>query len=168
MPDAPLILTLTLDAGNQQFFNTLRRRHFPPERNYLDAHLTLFHHLPYNEPQIIDDIKIAVNTCNALLLKVTEIKSIGNGVAYKLECTKLQQLHKHLQLKWEQWLIPQDRQKLWPHITVQNKVDAAQAMLLKAELEQTFKPFEATGVGLSLFEYQGGPWKYINHFPFTG
>lgn len=168
MPDAPLILTLSLDADSQQFFNTLRNRHFPPERNYLDAHLTLFHHLPANEPQIINDIKLAVNTYSTLLLQVTEIKSIGNGVAYKIECTKLQQLHKHLQQQWEQWLIPQDRQKLWPHITVQNKVDPAQAMLLKAELEQTFKTFEVNGTGLSLFEYEGGPWKFISHFQFNG
>ena len=43
---APLILTLTLDEATQAYFNDLRRQHFPPNINYLAAHLTLFHHLP--------------------------------------------------------------------------------------------------------------------------
>jgi hypothetical protein len=168
MPDAPLILTLKLDTQTQQYFDDLRRQHFPPERNYLDAHLTLFHHLPAHELQLITDIEIAAQTYPKLQLGVTEIKSIGNGVAFKIECPKLLQLHLYLQKQWVQWLIPQDRQKLWPHVTVQNKVDPAQAMLLKSRLEQNFKPFEATGNGLSLFEYRGGPWKFIRNFEFRG
>src|SRR3954470_17575585 len=100
MPDAPVILTLSLDDNSQQFFNKMRHQYFPPERNYLDAHLTLFHHLPANEPQIMIDIKLAAKTYTTLPLQVTEIKSIGNGVAYKIECAQLQQLHRYLQQQW--------------------------------------------------------------------
>lgn len=167
MPDVPLILTLTLDANSQHYFNTLRQQYFPPERNYLDAHLTLFHHLPANEPQIIEDIALAFQTYAAMQLNVTEIKSIGNGVAYKIECAKLLQLHHYLQQQWAKWLIPQDRQKLWPHITIQNKVEANRAKSLKEELEQSFEPFTATGTALSLFEYMGGPWNFIRNFEFA-
>jgi 2'-5' RNA ligase len=168
MPNAPLILTLTLDADSQHFFNTLRQQHFPPERNYLDAHLTLFHHLPANEHQMIEDITLASQNYTAMQLHVNEIKSIGNGVAYKIECDRLLQLHQYLQQQWAKWLIPQDRQKLWPHITIQNKVEANQAKTLKEELEQSFEPFTATGIGLSLYEYLGGPWNFIQKFDFTG
>ena len=42
----PLILTLKPDEQAQQFFNALRKAHFPAHANYLDAHLTLFHLLP--------------------------------------------------------------------------------------------------------------------------
>jgi hypothetical protein len=42
----PLILTLKMDERSQERFDRLRERHFPPERNYLNAHLTLFHKLP--------------------------------------------------------------------------------------------------------------------------
>lgn len=42
----PLILTLWLDDDAARHFNELRQRYFPRERNYLDAHLTLFHALP--------------------------------------------------------------------------------------------------------------------------
>ena len=168
MADVPLILTLTLDADNQQFFNKLRQKHFPSERNYLDAHLTLFHHLPANEAQLIEDIISATKFFASMNLQVTELKSIGNGVAYKMECDYLMQLHKRLQQQWDKWLIPQDRQKLWPHITIQNKVEPKLAKSLKEKLEESFEPFTATGTGLSLFEYMGGPWNFVKSFAFTG
>ena len=44
--DRPLILTLRLDPESQARFDALRRAHFPPERNLLGAHVTLFHALP--------------------------------------------------------------------------------------------------------------------------
>lgn len=43
---APLIVTLGLDADAAAFFDALRRAHFPTERSFLPAHLTLFHRLP--------------------------------------------------------------------------------------------------------------------------
>lgn len=43
---APLILTLAMDERSQERFDRLRETHFPPERNHLSAHLTLFHRLP--------------------------------------------------------------------------------------------------------------------------
>ena len=42
----PLILTLMLDAGTQAWLEALRRAHFPPGRNLVPAHVTLFHALP--------------------------------------------------------------------------------------------------------------------------
>ena len=45
MPE-PLIVTLLLEEAAQQRFDRLREQHFPPERNHLAAHVTLFHALP--------------------------------------------------------------------------------------------------------------------------
>ena len=42
----PLILTLALDGATFAPLDALRRPHFPPERNLVPAHLTLFHALP--------------------------------------------------------------------------------------------------------------------------
>ncbi|WP_158827933.1 2'-5' RNA ligase family protein [Mucilaginibacter lacusdianchii] len=168
MPDAPLILTLALDEQSQTYFNHLRKLHFPRERNYLDAHLTLFHHLPANEPQVIQDIEAASKQFSMKVLQVINVVSIGNGVAFKIEDPSLLTLHRSLQQQWQDWLIPQDQHKLWPHITVQNKVTPDKARQLKNEFEQNFMPFTATGTGLSLWEYQGGPWRFIEFYPFTG
>ena len=39
------ILTAELDPDSFEWLDGLRRQHFPPERNLLSAHLTLFHRL---------------------------------------------------------------------------------------------------------------------------
>ena len=43
---APFILTLTLDPQAQARFDALRARHFPADRLFVGAHVTLFHALP--------------------------------------------------------------------------------------------------------------------------
>ena len=54
MPEpAPLILSAVLDARVQRRLDALRRAHFPPDRNHLDAHVTLFHHLPGAEEDAV-------------------------------------------------------------------------------------------------------------------
>ncbi|MBB3969122.1 2'-5' RNA ligase family protein [Mucilaginibacter phyllosphaerae] len=164
----PLLLTLNIDTDAQQFFNDLRKQYFPADRNFLDAHLMLFHQLPPHEPKIMEDIETIVQKHQNISLQVSGLSSIGNGVAYKIESGPLQQLHKQLQVLWAQWLIPQDKNKLWPHITIQNKVkpDAAKALL--NHLSAGFIPFAMQGTGLSLWEYQGGPWQFVQEFNFTG
>ena len=155
--DYPLILTLDLNESAQIFFNDLRNLHFPAERNHLKAHLTLFHHLPAYEKSILTDIKDITFNQPRLFLEVKSVVSIGNGVAYRILCDELMHLHVYLQQKWQQWLIPQDKQKLWPHITVQNKVDPQKAKHLQQQLNTDFKPFVIYGTGLTLWEYRGGP-----------
>lgn len=166
MTTNPLILTLQLDGISFNFFNMQRQRYFPPERNFLAAHVTLFHHLPPGEAQIKNNLLQLASTQQELQLQVTGVRFLGNGVAYTLESAALQQLHKQLQIRWAPWLIPQDKQTLRPHVTVQNKVAAPVAKSLHAELSKNFVPFEAVGKGLQLWEYLGGPWKAVAVFLF--
>jgi 2'-5' RNA ligase len=162
----PFLLTLTLDSQAQSFFNELRRQHFPAERNFLDAHLMLFHNLPADQNQILADINAIASQTKSFTLLVSAVASIGNGVAYKTESPQLQAIHLNLQKQWQQWLIPQDKNKLWPHITIQNKVKPETAKDLLAELNVDFKPFNITAIGFDVWEYLGGPWKYQQHFRF--
>ena len=161
-----LISTLLIDTETQGFFNNLRKQYFPAERNYLDAHLTLFHNLPGSEQAIIESIDTVCNNYNVFDMQVSKIVSIGNGVAYKIESPELKQLHKYLQQQFTQWLIPQDKQTLWPHITIQNKTDALIANQLINELNSGFIPFKVNALGFSLWEYKGGPWEFISEFRF--
>ncbi len=168
-PDsAPLILTLTLDADSQAFFDEQRRRYFPPKINYLSAHLTLFHALPSAEyPAIAADLVAAAATqLGPLSLEVTGVKFMGRGVMYALDNSPLATLHQRLQQQWQPWLTPQDKQKLRPHITAQNKVDPAVARALHEELAAGFQPFTALGTGLALWAYRGGPWELREQFAF--
>nr|WKN39673.1 2'-5' RNA ligase family protein [Tunicatimonas sp. TK19036] len=166
--EAPLIVTLELEKNQQQYFNQLRQTYFPEERNYLDAHLTLFHHLPGREIEAVSDTINQMSQQQPVLeLSVTEVKSIGRGVAFVIKNPALLDLHKHLQKQWHGWLTPQDQQKLWPHITVQNKVSAGEAKATFAQLAEDFEPFAVSGVGLQLWKYQGGPWEFVRAFSFS-
>lgn len=78
----PLIVTLTLDTAAQAFFNRLRHQYFPPERNFLQAHLTLFHHLPPNEKSIVATLENISAHQLPLQLSTVKVVSIGRGVAY--------------------------------------------------------------------------------------
>ncbi|MDB5196353.1 MAG: hypothetical protein JWP88_724 [Flaviaesturariibacter sp.] len=160
----PLILTLSLDAVAAGFFDNLRQKHFPPERNHLKAHLTLFHHLPATEALIYETLEKWSRIQAPFLLQVISVVSIGKGVAYKIDCPPLVAFHKRLQQVWKTWLIPQDQQKLWPHITVQNKVSPQLAKTTLEQLQQDFVPFTAQGQQLRLWSYEGGPWRFLQHF----
>lgn len=162
----PLILTLSIEKEAFLFFNALRKKHFPAALNFIDAHLTLFHALP-DENKITDTVQDVSNQQMTFELNITDVVSIGKGAAYKIKSNELMQLHKALQNKWQHVLSPQDRQKLWPHITVQNKVPVQQAKQLLDELKNSFTPFSTPATGLQLWEYLNGPWKLVKYFAFN-
>ncbi|WP_046246231.1 2'-5' RNA ligase family protein [Hymenobacter terrenus] len=165
--DAPLILTLTLDDAAHDYFNALRRQHFPPKINYLAAHLTLFHHLPGTElAAVCEQLQTCCQTQCELPLRVTGLRSLGRGVAFTLENDELRNLHRQLQTAFAPHLKPQDQQKLQPHVTIQNKVDPAVAHQLLGQLQSDFGPFGAVGTGLHLWAYRNGPWESVAEFPF--
>lgn len=161
----PFILTLTIDKEAFLFFNTLRQENFPASRNFINAHITLFHALPNNK-SIVSDVKDVCYRQKPFILTVKEPASIGKGVAFKIESNELLQLHKSLQIRWQDFLTQQDRQKLWPHITVQNKVAVQKAQELLNKLKDTFTPMLVPATGLQLWEYLNGPWKLVEDFPF--
>ena len=159
-PD-PLVVTLLLDQATQTRFDDLRRRHFPPERNHLAAHVTVFHALPgEREDAVLDDVA-ELAPAAPLPLRVTRVRSLGRGVAYDLEGGEVAALRARLAERWAPWLTPQDRQRWRPHVTVQNKVDAAVARDLHARLEREFVPVGAEATGLAVWRYRGGPWEPV-------
>lgn len=162
----PLILTtLRLDKHDFNYFNSLRQKYFPAERNFIDAHLTLFHALA-NELTVTNTVKEICGHQSSFVITVKALVSIGNGVAFTIESQELMQLHKSLQNKWLEFLSNQDKQKLWPHITIQNKVPVNEAKCVLNELQKNFKPFFLPAKGLQLWEYLNGPWRFVDEFLF--
>ncbi len=165
---APLILTLAMDERSFAFFDEQRRRYFPPERNFIPAHLTLFHRLPGDQTEAVRlklEQRSAEQSC--FPLDVTGLRSLGRGVAYTLHAPELAALRESLAQHWLQWLTPQDRQKHQPHVTIQNNVDAEKARRLLVELQAGFNPRQVRAQGLDLWRYLGGPWELIRHYPFA-
>lgn len=53
----PLILALKLEQPAFERLDALRRAYFPPERNVIPAHLTLFHALPGDQEAAIRETR---------------------------------------------------------------------------------------------------------------
>jgi 2'-5' RNA ligase len=162
----PLIVTADLDPGAMAFLDGLRRAHFPPERNHLAAHVTLFHALPGEREDAVAADLAAAAARPAFDVAVTGVRLLGRGVAYTLESAELAALRDRLAGAWAPWLTPQDRQRHAPHVTVQNKVEPAVARALHARLQAAFTPERVPATGLGLWRYLGGPWERVAGYPF--
>lgn len=164
----PIILTLKLDQVAFEQTNALRQRYFPPERNFLPAHVTLFHALPGEQEIAISQFlqTICAQTPKVALCLST-LRFLGRGVAIEIDSPRLVQLRQTLAKSWSQWLTAQDQQGYRPHITIQNKVTSTEARQLYEELKAGWQPSSGYGEGLLLWYYKGGPWELVNEFPFT-
>lgn len=163
----PLIVTAALDDAAFARFEDLRQTHFPPLRNLVPAHLTLFHALPGDEAALIRERLSEV--CRGQMpirVEVQRPRSLGRGVAYWLDAPELQRLRQTLKTEFSPWLTPQDSAPYRPHITVQNKVEPADARSLLESLDAAFKPFDIRVEGLLLWRYLGGPWERLGRFDF--
>ena len=101
-------------------------------------------------------------------LSATGWKPLGRGTALAFSSPELVALRQELAREWWDDLTNQDRAKIAPHVTVQNKVASDAANALLHELRATFVPFEAQAEGLLLWRYLGGPWELARRFAFAG
>lgn len=169
MTAAPLILSLALDDALFAAADGLRRAHFPPERNHLPAHVTLFHHLPGDRlDAVAADLAAACGSMAVPEATLAKVRFLGKGVAIDLACPPVVELRNALAKRWDADLTPQDRQRYAPHMTVQNKADPAAARRLFHDLQATWSPLTGRATGLLLWHYRGGPWEPAGSFPFAG
>ena len=163
----PLVLTLQLDQAAQERFDALRRAHFPPERNHLQAHVTLFHALPgAYEAEVRADVERSAER-PVYDVDVVRVRSLGRGVAYDLRSTELAAQRGALARRWQPWLTPQDARPHAAHVTVQNRVTPERARALLRELEASFVPEAVRATGLALWRYLGGPWEPLATYRFS-
>ncbi len=163
-----LIVTLLLEEAAQARFDRLRAEHFPVERNHLAAHVTLFHALPGGQRPAVDAALARAAARPPFDVEVSGLQLLGRGVAYRLRSGELSALHAGLTAEFDPWLTRQDRQRLSPHVTVQNKVEPAVARELRDRLAAGFTPHAVPARGLGLWRYLGGPWEPLAQHPFTG
>jgi 2'-5' RNA ligase len=162
------VVTLEVDDLAQARFDRERAELFAPGRTQVGAHITLFHALPGDsEPAVAAALVAAVAGRGPFPVEVSELMSLGRGVAYRLRSAELQSLHRSLQVLWHAQLSPQDRQGYRPHVTVQNKVSPEVARRTLAQLRERFEPFSITARALRLWRYDGGPWTFRDRFPFS-
>lgn len=165
----PLILTLALHDEDQARFDRLRQLHFPPERNFIPAHVTLFHHLPGEEMATVQaELEGRAAAQAPFGVAVTGLRFLGRGVAYELQSPELSAFRRALAGRWAQWLTAQDQQGFRPHVTIQNKATPEAARALRDAMQAGFAPFSVRATGVLLWRYLGGPWQEASRHPFAG
>lgn len=164
-----LIVVAELAGPDFAFLDAQRRAHFPPERNLLPAHLTLFHALP---PSTQTELRSVLAMLAAQQppprARLGGLMSLGRGVAYRVDSEELQQLRADIADHFHGALTAQDAQGWRPHVTIQNKVDPAVARALLTDLTASFSPRPLGITGLALHRYAGGPWEFLCRYPFRG
>lgn len=165
---APIIVSALFGKADFQWFDAQRRAHFPPERNILPAHLTLFHHLPPSiEPELLQRLREACGAA-APAARAKRLISLGGGVAYAIESPALAQIREDLADTFSPLLVPQDAAGWRPHVTIQNKVAPQEAKALLEAIEAGFRPRGVEIAGLAAYYYRGGPWEPIDAYRFSG
>lgn len=166
--EAPIIVSALFGDADFAFLNGLRKEYFPPERNVIDAHLTLFHHLP---PSIAGELKHRLNAetrgVSRPKARLSGVMSLGRGVAFRIESPELAAIRDGLADAFSGLLTPQDQQGWRPHVTVQNKVDPAEAKRLLKKLSDGFVPRPVEVSGIACWYYRGGPWELISRHMFA-
>jgi hypothetical protein len=154
--------------GDNGWLQALRRAHYPPERNRVPAHLTLFHHLP---PGVQGELGRRLSEYAATpppAAAIAGIIDLGGGTALRVESEGLEDIRYDLALALQGLLTPQDRAPWRPHVTVQNKVEPREAKALQARLRAGFERRPLTIKGLALWRYLDGPWEPVRSWTFRG
>ncbi len=165
----PIIVTAALPPAIFGPADTLRRAHFPPERNVLSAHLTLFHALP---PSIEGELRALIADLAAHhappRARLAGIVSLGRGTAIAVESDALMELREIIADRFDGCLTAQDQNRPRFHITIQNKVSPHDARALQAQLTPDFQPKDFAIPALEAHYYRGGPWEEAGRWPLRG
>lgn len=166
MVTGPIIVSALFGDADFKRLDAERRAYFPPDRNQLQAHLTLFHHLP---PSIQDELlgRLKEETRSPVPKAILSgVMLLGYGVAYRVDSPALEEARDNLAEAFRGMLTPQDQARWRPHVTIQNKAKPSVAKALHASLSQTFAPQPLAIAGLAAYHYRGGPWEPIAAYRF--
>jgi len=131
-----LIITAELAPGDFSWIEGLRRAHYPPDRNRVPAHLTMFHALPPSSEEEVRTRLARIVRRAPPHAQIAGVMDFGGGVAFRVVSSDLDQIRDELADGLEGLLGAQDNAGWRPHITIQNKVAPRTARELKEQLER--------------------------------
>ena len=117
--EAPLIVTARLPRDLHALYTALRKAHFPAERNYLEAHVTLFHALPAMcEAEACTYLRRLAAEFAPIDGHVEGIMSLGRGTAVKLVSADMLLLRELIADHFHGMLTAQDQHRPRLHVTL--------------------------------------------------
>jgi hypothetical protein len=163
-----LIVTAEIAARDFGWLDQLRRANYPAERNYLPAHLTIFHALPPSAEAEARSTLSRIASGPPPRASIEGLMDLDGGVAFRLVSPELDRIRAELADHFHGLLGAQDSGGWRPHITIQNKVPPKEARALKTRLERDFQPRPLAIGGLGLHRYRDGPWEKLAIYAFRG
>ncbi len=163
-----LIITAELAAPDLAWLDALRRHHYPPDRNQVPAHLTMFHALPPSIDEAARGRLARASMVAPPLAAVAGLMDLGGGVVLRVVSDDLDAIRDELAVAFHGILGAQDSGGWRPHVTIQNKVPNRDARMLRESLERGFAPRPLHISGLGLHRYLDGPWDTLAVYAFRG
>lgn len=166
---APFIVTAELPPDVLAWADSLRRRHYPPERNWLSAHVTLFHSFsPSLREELPRFLARMAGEFAAPEASVSGLMDLGQGTALAIRSPAMLAIRDRIAEHFWQMLTRQDQGSKTLHITIQNKVTREAARTLQAELASGMAARRFTFTGLGLHLYRGPHWETVRTWRFRG
>jgi hypothetical protein len=163
---APIIVTALFGDGDNGWLQEMRRDHYPPERNQVPAHLTLFRQLPPSlEAELSDRLAMATAAPPPRAI-ITRVIDLGQGTAFAIESEALEAIRADLADAFHGLMMPQDLAPWRPHVTIQNKVTPREARALQQRLRMKFEPRPLAIRALASWRYLGGLWEPLKTHSF--
>lgn len=158
----PLILTAGFEPGFQGRLEGWRRAHYPPARNQVPAHLSLFRQLPGPAvAEIKQRVARVASETPPLAAWPVGFAAREGGVVLALRCPVLMELRAELADALHGLLGHGDRALPRLQVTLQNKAEAATARASLAVLRAEPLPEKVQIVRLLLWRYLEGPWELV-------
>lgn len=169
MASQPFIVTAELPPEIFRWADGLRRAHFPPERNWLQAHVTLFHAFaPSLRQEVLGLLGRIAAGHAALPARIDGLMNLGGGTAVAITSPGLLAIRETIADHFHGALTAQDQHPPRLHITIQNKVTPAAARALQAELGPALEQRRFKFTGLGLHRYCNPHWEAQGTWRFRG
>lgn len=165
----PFIVTAELPVDIFSWANGLRTEHFPPERNWLKAHVTLFHAFaPSLRAELMGMLGRIAAEYAPPKARIDGPMNLGRGTALAIRSEGMLAIRREIADHFRGALTAQDSHEPRLHITIQNKVTAQEAKTLQADLGPYIRPRDFAFTGLGLHLYLNPHWEEQKVWPFRG
>ena len=166
---ASFIVTAELPGDVLSWADGLRAKHYPPERNKLAAHVTLFHAFA---PSLREELhrvlgRLAGNYARPTA-QIDSLMPLGTGTALAIRSPGMLAIREHIAEHFHGALTAQDSHAPRLHITIQNKVTSQAAKALQRDLSATLEPRAFSFAGLGLHLYCETHWDSQGSWTFRG
>ncbi len=166
---APFIVTAALPGDVLAWADALRRAHYPPQRNKLAAHVTLFHAFaPSLREELLRVLRGLAREYARPTAQIDSLMPLGTGTALAIHSPGMLAIRERIAAHFHGALTAQDSHAPRLHITIQNKVTTQAAKALQHDLSATLEPRAFAFAGLGMHLYRETHWHSLGCWSFRG